>query len=80
MTLCPNKHADNNHMPKIIMTTVTTIKLIIIDNQKDSPTVFIITCTSFLLLDLISSKEKLMKTFGDLLVAGKKLLPLYTAE
>lgn len=81
MILCSNKHANNNHMLKIIITTATTaIKVIIINNQKDRPTVFIISWTSFLLLGLISSKEKLMKAFGDLLVAGKNLLPLYTAE
>lgn len=79
MLSCTNKHANNSHMLNIIITT-TTMKVIIINNQKDSPTVFIISWTTFLLLGLISIKEKLMKTFGDLLVAGKKLLPLYTAE
>lgn len=82
MILCTNKHTNNNHMFTIIITTTTeaAIKVIIIKSQKDNPTVFVIRWTNFLLLGLISTKEKLMKTFGDLLVAGKKLLPLYTSE
>lgn len=68
-------------MFKIITTTTeTAIKATIINHQKDSPTVFLSSWTSSLLLSLISSKENLMRPFADLLVAGKKLLPLYTEE
>lgn len=47
------------------------------NHQKDCSTVFLSSWTSSSLLGPISSKEKLMKTFADLLVAGKKLLPLF---
>lgn len=79
--LCTNKHANNNHMFKIITTTTeTAIKATLINHQKDSSTVFLSSWTSSLFLSLISSKENLMRPFADLLVAGKKLLPLYTEE
>lgn len=68
-------------MLKIIATTTKReIKVTIKKPPEDCPTVFLSSRTSSLLLGLISSKENLMKTFADLLVAGKKFLLLYTEE
>lgn len=76
--MCTNKYANNNHMLKIIRTISNNIRNK--SNNNKLPIFFIISWTRFFLLGLICSKTKLMKTFGDLLVARKKLLSLYSAE